>query len=384
MFKSAMKSMEGSPGQMPTKEQTLESNTAPNLDGVTSTSSRKCVEDYNALVETIFRPIPSDPKADETALLPRLLNRVSSAMWSQGPSKDLVDEIQSLREQKVAASQLLDSIEQEAEEIEQHLQEKSRLAKVQRNKGMLVFPCVACSNCGINAEEITLQTNHASDRLELRPVLRHRLQECEQTLAERDAELRQLHHELRLLRHEQAAACHEEKDVLLDQSRNTKDSTLRQYVAKFVLEGSSQSQLQSIFYVWKQYTHQRIFRTKLLKGTGLALASSPVQSVALVFSGWKCLVQAHKDKKRLAQENRSKKVAQCYATRFLTQANDSTVLRAIVIQWWRCSKEAALQTRIMEAEALRQAALRESRVADIPVTKQNSPKLDDKACCVMM
>jgi hypothetical protein len=331
--------MESPVDQLPTEAETLK---ASNM-----VDSRKDAEAYTTLVETVFRPLPidaNDNSAEEASLLPTLLNRVSSAIWSQGPTKQLVNEIQTLRAQKVAASRLLDDIEQEADAIEQRLQEKTKLAKIENNKpGMFAFPCVACSNCATNADEVMLQTKRAApDVLELRPVLRHRLQECEQALTDRDSELRQLRHELNLLRCEQAVST-EEKDALLQPASTRKDSILLQYASRFALERNEQSQMQSTFFVWSRYTHQRILRNKMLKRTALALTSTSAHGMTVVFSSWRCLVQDRKQHEKLVRESRCRSVTQSYAAKFLTQANDSTILRAIILEWWRRSKEAALQ-----------------------------------------
>jgi multidrug efflux pump subunit AcrA (membrane-fusion protein) len=350
-------------------------------------ASRKDAEVYTTLVETVFRPLPTDPNdnaAEEATLLPTLLNRVSSAIWSQGPTKQLVNEIQTLRAQKVAASQLLDDIEQEADAIEQRLQEKTKLAKIQQNKpGMFAFPCVACSNCATYSDEVTLQTKRSRDVLELRPVLRHRLQECEEALTDRDSELRQLRHELNLLRCEQAVST-EQKDTLLEPSSTRKDSVLLQYASRFTIERNAQSQMQSTFFLWSKYTHQRILRNKMLKRTALALTSTSAHGMTVVFSNWRGLVQDRKQRERLLRESRCRVVSQSYAAKFLMQANDSTILRAILLEWWRRSKEAALQVRIAAAEAAREAAMRDSRSRDVPLPTQAVPHVENKACCILM
>jgi len=355
---------------------------------VESVASRKDAEAYVALLETVFRPLPSPPKdnaVDETTLLPRLLSRVSSAIWSHGPPKHLVNEIQTLLAQKVAASQLLDDIESEADAIEQRLQETKQLGKIQKNRaGIFGFPCVACSNCATNSDEVTLQTHRAHDVLELRPVLRHRLQECEQSLTDRDSELRQLQHELSLLRCERAVDDREQKDALLEPPVNRKDAILHRYVARLMFENNSQSQLQSTFFLWRKYTHHRVLRSKMLKRTALAFVSNSSQCMALVCSSWRCLVQDRKQSDLVMRESRCRVLAQSYAAKFLMQANDSTISRAIIIEWWRCSKEAALQAHIAAAEAAGQAALRDSSSGDVRISKLVSPNVENKACCTVM
>merc|ERR1711972_552561 len=308
------------------------------------------------------------------------------------PTKDLGSEVQSLRAQKIAAAQLLDAIEQEAEQIEHRLQEKCQQMKINKNKrntGFLGFPWAGCANCGPlnDNEEINMHSNlsAAKDVLELRPVLRNRLRECQETLAERDSELRQLQHELSLFRAEHEAMCRDEKDALLDQPINIKEALLRRYVAAFNLDDAVL--VQSVFFAWRQHAHYRSLRSKMLKRASFALTCDESQCEAFVFSHWRSLVQDKRQSQRLAQENRQQTVARSYAAKLLVEA-DSTCLRAIIVEWWRCSKESLLQARVAavqaEMQVMQQSAVVESRAATPLVSHRGQVDAGTKACCALM
>jgi hypothetical protein len=238
-----------------------------------------------------------------------------------------------------------------------------------------------------DSEEISVQLNHstAKDMLELRPVLRHRLRECEETLSERDSELRQLQHELSCLRAEREAMCRNEKDALLDQPINAKEALLRRYAATFNLDDAPY--LQSVFFAWKQHTHRRAVRGKILKRACFALTSDEFQCEAIVFSNWRSMVREKRQAQRLAQEDRRQAVARSYAARFLLQA-DSTRLRAIIVEWWRCSKESSLQARVAavqaEMQAVQLSAVLDSRAAAPLVSRPGHVDVGTKACCALM
>lgn len=333
------------------------------------------------LVEKVFPPQSSTPReqvASEAAFLPHLLNR-AMAIWSDD-KPSLNSQIQSLRTQKVAAAQLLDVIEMEAEQIEQRLHEKSRQAKLQQSKGL--FPWANCGSCGshFDSDELSFQRGLAANKenmLELRPVLRNQLKEYEQTLLERDTELRQLRHELDLIRCEKDARTQDEKDALLDPVVDAKKALLQRYSASFsLMEGT---QLKNVFLVWRHYAHQRTVRSKMLKRASLSLSSSASQRVALIFSNWHSLVREKKQAQMMAQKMRKQAVAQNYTAKLLMQS-DSATLRAIVIGWWRCSKEAALQKRLEAVHAERRAA-QQAAAATTSLAPAAHP---EKACCSLM
>jgi len=310
---------------------------------------------------------------------------VKLSMWPQDDSHKLPSEIQALRGQKVAAAQLLDEIEKEAEQIDQRLQEKARQSKLQPKKGLLGIPGLSCTSCGpsLDTEEINLGLPSIvkDDIIELRPVLRNHIKECQQTLAERDSEVRRLKHELELLRC--AETTHQDhKETLLDGSRNTKQQLLQRYGAAFgLVEGSF---LQVSFFSWKCYVQQRAMRDRMLKRVGLALANDSAQRKALVFASWHSLAHDKRQARRSVQEKRRQALAQNYAAKFAMNS-DSGMLRAVVIEWWRVSKESVLQTRLAEVHAERRAAVTDASASKpLVAAQQNQPRAADKACCTLM
>lgn len=252
---------------------------------------------------------------------------------------------------------------------------------MEQNKGFLAFPWGGhCGACGPHAdsEEISFQKGSAANKenmLELRPVLRSQLRDCEQTLLERDNELRQLRHELSLLRCEKDAAVQSDRDALLNPKIGAKEALVKRYAASFSFVDGSQ--LQNTFLVWKHHVYQRTMRSKMLKQTCLSLSSNSSQRQLLVFSSWHSLVSEKKQAQIVAKKRRQQAVAQSATAKFLMQS-DSALLRAIVIQWWRCSKESALQKRIEAVQAEKRAAQKASAAAPM------APGTEHKACCTLM
>jgi len=342
-------------------------------------SQQQEAKDCSALVEEVFRP-HAQQKAEttgEVAFLPRLLSRVNFSMWSQASPKNLNSEIQSLRGQQHAASKLLEGIERETEHINQQLKEKTQQAKLQPgNKG---FFGLACTHCGpsSDANEINLQTVHllAEDAVELRPMLRGRVRECEEALVERDAELRQLRHEIQLLRSEKEMIRQAEKDAVLDGAVNAKTALVQRYGAAFSLvEGSH---LKVAFLAWRQLVQRRALRAKMLKRVTLAFASDSSRLKALVFASWQTLVRDKREAAKLKKDRQRLAIGQSYAAKFVMQA-DSTTMRAIVVEWWRVSKESSLRAHVAAAQAKQDAG------AKALMPHASTQKQTDKACCTLM
>jgi len=337
-----------------------------------------------ALIEEVFHPHEpqNDEKNGEAAFLPRLLDRMSFSMWSKASPKSLDSEIQSLRGQQSAAAKLLEEIEKETHHINQRLHDKTQQAKVQPSKGFLGL---ACTHCGpsLDVNEINMQAGPSSraDTVELRPVLRSRIKECEQSLVERDAELRQLRHEVHLLRSEKEMIRQDEKDAVLDGPRNARTSLIQRYGAAFSMVDGSQ--LKVTFLAWRQHVQQRALREKILKRTSLALVSDSTRTAALIFASWQTLVRENKQAQKLRQERQRLIIGQSYAAKFASQA-DSTSMRAIVIEWWRASKESALRAHVAAAQAKRDTTVKETTALMPKVPTQKQGAATDKACCSLM
>jgi len=355
----------------------------------TGNESKTCT----ALVDEVFRSRQAGPVSQESAvgvaqLLPRLLDRVNFSMWSQTSSKNLNSDIKALQGQRAAAVQLLDEIEKEAEQIEKRLHAKTQEAKLERNsKGFLGLPGLACTTCApmVDSDEINLQNGAPViiDVLELRPVLRSRLQEHEQTLAERDSELRQLKHDLHILQCEKEAVRQDEKDNLLDGSSNAKQQLLQRYGAAFSFVDGSQ--LKVAFLAWRQHAHKRALRTKMLKQACLALAFGPAQCKGLAFASWQALVHEKQRSQKLVHDKKRRAIAQSYAAKFVMQT-DSTAMRAVVIEWWRVSKESAMQAHISAVHAKKEELVADPATSKLLAANQGQAKAGavGKACCTLM
>jgi len=133
-------------------------------------------------------------------------------------------------------------------------------------------------------------------------------------------------------------------------------------------------QLQSVFFTWKNYSHQRAMRSKMLNRASLAFAAAESQRLGLLFSTWNTLVIHKKEVQVLAQQKRRKAMTETYAAKLIMQT-DSSTLRAIFVGWWRCSKESAFHTRLETAQAERERRSRGTLSGVVP---------NDKPCCVTM
>lgn len=352
------------------------------LDSSSPGANNKEAKACAALVEEVFRP--HEPQKVETtgeaALLPRLLDRMSLSMWSQTPPKSLSSEIQSLKGQQIAAAKLLEEVEKETDHINNQLKEKTRLSKLQGSKS---FFGLACNHCGptFDVNEIDVQHGAVHSRgdgtIELRPVLRNRVKECEQALVERDAELRQLRHEIQLLRSESEMIRRTEKDAVLERPVDAKTSLLQRYGAALSLVDGSQVKV--AFLAWRHHVQRRASRERMMKRTSRLLAADSSQQKVIVFASWQSLVRDTRAAQKLKQERQRLTIGQSYAAKFAMQSA-STSTRAIVIEWWRISKESALRKHIAAAETKRQAVGNES----IKLMSQKQGASADKACCTLM
>jgi len=332
------------------------------------------------LVEEVFRPQQAQKgeRVADKSFLPTLLSRVNFSMWPQTPSKHLSGEIQLLKGQQGAAAKLLEEIEKEADHINHRLKEKSQQAKAskfQGNRGLFGSTCKTCSQVS-DSEEINLQTPRTigDHTLELRPMLRNRIKDCEQSIVERDAELRQLRQEIQLLRSEKELMRQDETDAVLDGPRNAKEALLKRYAAVFC--AADASQLKVAFLAWHQHGQQRALRKRILKHSSLALTSQSDQLKALLFASWQTLVREKRQAQKLKEERKRLTIGQSYAAKFAMQTNSST-MRSIFIGWWRVSKESALRAHVAAVQQKEGAT-----TALVPVQKQGVPA--DKACCILM
>jgi len=216
------------------------------------------------------------------------------------------------------------------------------------------------------------------DTVELRPVLRSRVKECEQALVERDAELRNLRHELQLLRSENEMIRQYEKDAVLDGPVNAKEALVQRYGAALSLVDGSHMKI--AFLGWRQHVQRRASRGKVLKMTSLAFASDSAQLKALIFASWQTLVRDKREAQKQKKDRQRLSIGQSYAAKFAMQAH-STIMRAVLIEWWRASKESALRSHV---EAKRDAAIKDTT----PLTQHSLAHCQgnskDKACCTLM
>merc|ERR1711879_183639 len=115
----------------------------------------------------------------------------------------------------------------------------------------------------------------------------------------------------------------------------------------------------------------------------LALSTNTSQCEALVFSNWHSLVREKKQAAMLAKNSRRQAISHNYAAKCLMQG-DSASLRAIIVGWWRCCKESALQSRLesleRERKVAQQAAQRASQQA-ASAARLAASEAEKKVCC---
>jgi len=209
--------------------------------------------------------------------------------------------------------------------------------------------------------------------VELRPVLRSRVKEYEEALFERDAELRQLRHEIQLLRCEKELARQAEKDAILDRP-DAKRATVQRHAAALSFVDGSYAKI--AFLAWRRHVQQRALKEKLMKSATVAFTSDAARQVAFLFASWRSVVHAARDAQKMKQEK------QRYASKFAMQA-DCTAMRAIIIEWWHLSKEAALRAHVSNVQGKQEAQAKE-QVAMMLQAQRQGVSSADKACCALM
>lgn len=352
-----------------------------------------------ALVQQLFRTSPQMEASHKTeadaAVLPKLLSRLSFSAWSK-PSKPNLDqgslrnEINQLLQQKSAAAELLEEVEQEAVHIEQQLQEKVQQAKQARrkqgNRGLLGFSGFSCATCGSPADgnEIVIESISSvkDGPLDLRPHLRQQVLELEQALTEQEGERRQLQHELQTLRLEKDAVSEVEKQCEVAFSKrpgNARERLLNRSMACFARSDAQQTYV--VFLAWRQHSRQRANLQRSLKRSCLSMADGIASgTMRATFSSWRSLVASSLEIRRHAAEGRRRAMAESYSAKFLAHA-DSVALRAALISWWRLTKEAALEARL---EAARETQTQPLKATPPSFLAPEPAPASGKACCSIM
>lgn len=370
------------------------SQTLPKNNAFTSGKDRRV-----ALVQQLFRTSaqmePSQKTEEDAAVLPKLLSRLSFSAWSK-PSKQNIDEgalrneINGLLQQKSAAAELLDEVEQEAVYIEQHLQEKVQQARQTRrkqsHKGLLGFSGFSCATCGsfTDGNEIVIESlSSAKDGpLDLRPHLRQQVRDLEQALTGREGELRQLQHELQALRLEKVAVSEVEMHCEAAFSRrpgNARERLLKRSIAGLARSDAQQTYV--VFFTWRQHSRQRANLQRNWKRSCVSMVEGIASGhVRAAFNSWRSLVANSVEARRLAAEKRRRAMAESYSAKFFAHA-DSVALRATLVAWWRLAKEASLQARLEAARDLQTPPL---KVAPPSFLSPAPTPASGKTCCSIM
>jgi hypothetical protein len=121
----------------------------------------------------------------------------------------------------------------------------------------------------------------------------------------------------------------------------------------------------------------------MMKRTSFALASDAARQKAFLFTAWQSMVRDKREAQKLKQERQRLTIGQSYAAKFAKQA-DSTSMRAVIIEWWRISKESTLHAQIAAVQAKRDAVVKDSTASTPLASSQKQGAASHKACCTLM
>lgn len=207
--------------------------------------------------------------------------------------------------------------------------------------GNMVHSC--CSPC-IDDDDDIVAGNRRGQRgretehhgiVELRPVLRTRLEETELSLAEREEELRRLRQELSKYTSE-CDLVRGQHTKLVERQEDLRQRTLQRYAVMF--DRSKNALLRLGFIGWAQVVEQQTLTDKTLKRGALAFAKSLESgSMSIVFLSWKELWASKKRK----GDKRREAVLKRYENLLLS--SDNSIMHACFVAWWRLMKDAEVE-----------------------------------------
>lgn len=248
---------------------------------------------------------------------------------------NLNGEIKVLRYRRTVASQLLDEVEREVMVIEQLLEEKiARRTRLARAIGSTSYAC--CNVCGDDdVEDIppnrTREQQAHGGVVELRSMLRERLEDTELTLAEREKELRDLKHEFGVqgkIRDLQAVAA-EDRPHHKATAKDLRERMLRRYAAILDKAEHKDADARLAFIGWKTLVQQQKTAERAMKKGALAFAKAFAKGpLELTFGVWR----QHTHEVKARSNKRHEVMMHRYAAKFLN-GNDSALVRSAILEW---------------------------------------------------
>jgi len=268
----------------------------------------------------------------------------------QQMQKSVHREIRHLRNRKAAASKLLDELEKEVMEIEKQLEDKqAHGARLQRSMPAPSLTESCCHGWNDDGDEVNVGANAAVYQgiVELRPVLRSRLEESELSLREANQELQRLRYELSGIQ-EQNKALSGTALKTTQRSSDLRKNLVQRYAAAFKQDETTGVRV--VFVTWYALVEQRKQAEHSATQGGIAflkgLQNSPDK---IAFTLWKQCVSKDKETQRRREAQKRDHVIQTYAAKLLTSTLAATV-QAVLAAWWRVAQDAKLGRNIESAE----------------------------------
>jgi len=271
----------------------------------------------------------------------------------QQAQKSVHREIRHLRSRKAAASKLLDELEKEVMDIEKQLEDKqAHGARLQRSMPPPSITDSCCQGWNDDYDEVNVSPNAAvyAGIVELRPVLRSRLEDSELQLREANQELQRLRYELNGIQ-EQNKALSGTALKTTQRSADLRKNLVQRYAAAF--KSDETTGMRVVFVTWAALVEQRkqAERSTAQGGTAflLALQRAPDK---IAFTFWHQYVSKEKEAHRRREAQKRDHVIQTYAAKLLTNSLAALVQGALAA-WWKVAQDAKLGRNIESAEQTR-------------------------------
>jgi len=309
--------------------------------------------------------------------------------WSGGKSPTQLEQqrikkdIQQCRSQRAAASQLLDEIEEKVVEVEKTLDDKTtRRTQLTNILGRSAVHG-GCCQAETDENEIVIPVAH-SGIIEIRPVLRSRLEATEAELADAQNQLREARRELAILSRAGQSRPHNHSYV--DTDKDIKLRLIRKMAANF--SKSRDALLRLTFLTWQQMHRQIRYTDALLKKSALLFVSSTRKGLlTIVWSCWHGLVRARVA--RQAQKNEL--IIKRFGMRFMMMADKS--IKELFFREWCTLMQTNKLASAMERKANKADALEgvhqhtqqlNQNKSDKLLTSEKPQARKDGPCCILM
>jgi len=263
--------------------------------------------------------------------------------------KSIHKEIRHLRKRKAAASMLLDQLEKEVVEIEKQLEDRQAYgARLQRSLPPPSITDTCCHAWNDDTEEMNVGTQTAVHQgiVELRPVLRSRLEESELSLHEANQELQKLRYELKGMQ-EQNKALSGTSLKITQRSSDLRKNLVQRYAASFRQDNANSLRL--VFVTWLAILEQRK-QAERSAAQGATAFMKGVQRAPdkMAFTFWKQYVTRDVEQRRRREAMKKETVIRNYAAKLL-MSSFTAIVQAVLAAWWKESQDAKLRRRLDDA-----------------------------------